>query len=290
MAKISGISSNAAFSMLAAARVEGAELVTEHCRYRAIVVPSARYLPAACLRVLQQFAAAGGQVIFTGALPEQEAETQASLAAEVGALLEQATVAQVEASGAQVRDALATRLRPALVLEGEDRREFISSWRRIADSDVLFLANMARRDTEVTVRTDLDGPLAVVDPFSLQAYRPAVEAGAIRWRFAPWQAILLVSGPAAAALGEGRLDAAWAVLGMLAGAGVYAEAYPWLKATALTWGDFGKITLPQALGVNHWLVILAVAVLSLLLFCWLERAEAAGRQEMNLLKSRRDRF
>jgi len=95
---------------------------------------------------------------------------------------------------------------------------------------------------------------------------------------------------AAAALGEGRLDAAWAVLGMLAGAGVYAEAYPWLKATALTWGDFGKITLPQALGVNHWLVILAVAVLSLLLFCWLERAEAAGRQEMNLLKSRRDRF
>ena len=188
--------------VLADARVEGAELVTEHCRYRAIVVPSARWLPAACLQVLQQFAAAGGQVIFTGALPEHEADTQASLAEQIGVLLAQATVAQVEASGAQVRDALATRLHPALVLEGDDRREFVSSWRRIADSDVLFLANMARRDTEVTIRTDLGGPLAVVDPFSLQAYRPAVEAGAFRWRFAPWQAILLVSGPAAAALGE----------------------------------------------------------------------------------------
>ncbi len=82
-------------------------------------------------------------------------------------------------------------------------------------------------------------------------------------------------GTAVAALGEGRLDAAWAILGMLAGAGLYAEAFPWLKVTVLTWGDFGKITLPQMLGLNHWLVIGAVVVLTLVLFRHLESFEAA---------------
>jgi hypothetical protein len=33
------------------------------------------------------------------------------------------------------------------------------------------------------------------------------------------------------------------------------EAYPLVKRTVLTWGDFGKITLPQILGVNHWIII-----------------------------------
>ncbi len=82
-------------------------------------------------------------------------------------------------------------------------------------------------------------------------------------------------GTAVAAVGEGRLDAVWAVLGMLVGAGLYAEAYPVLKVTVLTWGDFGRITLPQALGVNHWPVIGAVVVLTLLFFRQLERFEAA---------------
>jgi uncharacterized membrane protein YedE/YeeE len=82
-------------------------------------------------------------------------------------------------------------------------------------------------------------------------------------------------GTAVAALGEGRLDAAWAILGMLAGAGLYAEAYPALKATVLTWGNYGKVTLPQVLGVNHWVVIAAAVVLTLFLFRLLERFEAA---------------
>ena len=185
--------------VLAEARVEGDELVTEHCRYRAVVVPSAKWLPVPCLQVLAQFAAAGGQVIFTGALPEYEPASLDSLTSAVGKLLDEASVVHVEASGAQVRAALATRLQPAVVLEGEGRREFVSSWRRLADSDVLLIANMARQEAEVTIRTALGGPLAVVDPSSLQAYRPAVEDGAFHWRFAPWQAYLLVSGPAAAA-------------------------------------------------------------------------------------------
>lgn len=82
-------------------------------------------------------------------------------------------------------------------------------------------------------------------------------------------------GTAVAALGEGRLDAAWAIIGMLAGAGVYAEAYPWLKATVLTWGDYGKITLPQLLGVNHWLVVAAAVTLAGVLLRRLESYEAS---------------
>lgn len=53
------------------------------------------------------------------------------------------------------------------------------------------------------------------------------------------------------ALGEGRTDAIWGIAGMLVGAGIYAEAYPYLQKTVLTWGNYGKITIPQVLGVNH---------------------------------------
>ena len=73
------------------------------------------------------------------------------------------------------------------------------------------------------------------------------------------------------ALGEGRWDAVWGILGMLAGAAVFAETYPALKKTVLTWGDLGKITLPQVLGLNHWLVIPVFIIGGLALFGWFER-------------------
>jgi len=73
------------------------------------------------------------------------------------------------------------------------------------------------------------------------------------------------------ALGEGRWDALWGIIGMLAGAALFAEAWPTLKATVLTWGDFGKITIPQILGINHWPVIAVLIVLGLLLFRWFEK-------------------
>ena len=75
-------------------------------------------------------------------------------------------------------------------------------------------------------------------------------------------------GTAVGALGEGRYDVIWGIIGMLAGAALYAEAFPLMKATVLTWGNLGKITLPQILGVNHWPVIAAMWVLALLMF-WL---------------------
>lgn len=80
-------------------------------------------------------------------------------------------------------------------------------------------------------------------------------------------------GTAVGALGEGRWDTLWGLLGMLAGAGIYAEMYPAMKATVLTWGNFGKITLPDLLGLNHWIVIAAFVIGGVLLFRWFEKKE-----------------
>ena len=86
-----------------------------------------------------------------------------------------------------------------------------------------------------------------------------------------WGFLGYCPGTSAGALGEGRFDAIWGILGMLVGAGLYAEAYPAMKETVLRWGDLGKITLPQILGVNHWLIIPIFVIGGLLLFRWFEK-------------------
>lgn len=78
-------------------------------------------------------------------------------------------------------------------------------------------------------------------------------------------------GTAVGALGEGRWDVLWGLIGMLVGAGIYAEAFPLMKKTVLTWGNYGKISLPEVFGVNHWLVILIIWILAILMFLWFEK-------------------
>jgi uncharacterized membrane protein YedE/YeeE len=78
-------------------------------------------------------------------------------------------------------------------------------------------------------------------------------------------------GTAIGAVGEGRMDALWGgVLGMLVGAGIYAEAYSFLKDNLLTWGSIGKATLPSVLGINHWIIILSLWILLVILMRQLE--------------------
>lgn len=86
-----------------------------------------------------------------------------------------------------------------------------------------------------------------------------------------WGMLGYCPGTQLGALGEGRWDALWGILGMLLGAAVFAETYPFLEATVLTWGDFGKITIPGLLGVNHWFVIAFMIVAGILLFRWFEK-------------------
>jgi len=71
-----------------------------------------------------------------------------------------------------------------------------------------------------------------------------------------WGMLGYCPGTAVGATAEGRWDAFWGgELGMLVGAGIFAEVYPAIKDTLLKWGDFGKLTLPSLLGVNHWVII-----------------------------------
>ena len=86
-----------------------------------------------------------------------------------------------------------------------------------------------------------------------------------------WGIVGYCPATAMGALGEGRYDSAFGLLGMILGAGLYAEAYPLMKETVLTWGDFGKITLPSVLGINHWIVIVILVALFVGLSRWVEK-------------------
>jgi ABC-type uncharacterized transport system involved in gliding motility auxiliary subunit len=58
---------------------------------------------------------------------------------------------------------------------------------------------------------------------------------------------------------------------MLVGAAIFAEVYPTLKTTILTWGNLGKITLPEVLGLSHWVIVPVMIVGALVLFWWFEK-------------------
>ena len=86
-----------------------------------------------------------------------------------------------------------------------------------------------------------------------------------------WGLLGYCPGTSAGALGEGRWDALWGIVGMLVGAAIFAEVYPALKTNILTWGNLGKITLPQVLGLSHWVVVPVMIVGALVLFGWFEK-------------------
>mgnify|MGYP001305267680 CR=1 FL=1 len=86
-----------------------------------------------------------------------------------------------------------------------------------------------------------------------------------------WGFLGYCPGTSVAALGEGRWDALWGILGMLLGGAIYAEVFPLMRETVLTWGNYGYITIPQILGVNHWLIIPILIIGGLALFRWFEK-------------------
>ena len=86
-----------------------------------------------------------------------------------------------------------------------------------------------------------------------------------------WGLLGYCPGTSLGALGEGRLDAFWGILGMLTGTAVFAEIYPFISDTILVWGREGSITLPQVLGLNYWVVIIIFVAGGGLFFRWLEK-------------------
>jgi len=86
-----------------------------------------------------------------------------------------------------------------------------------------------------------------------------------------WGLLGYCPGTSMGAVGEGRLDALWGIIGMVVGGALFAEAYPFLLKTVYTWGDFGKVTVPQILGINHWFIIPIFIVGAVVLFRWFEQ-------------------
>jgi len=86
-----------------------------------------------------------------------------------------------------------------------------------------------------------------------------------------WAILGYCPGTAGGALGEGRIDAIWGILGMLFGGGIYALAYPFFKANVIGIGNFGKITLPQILGINHWIIVVVFIAFIIFMFGFFEK-------------------
>ncbi|MCA9322908.1 MAG: YeeE/YedE family protein, partial [Planctomycetes bacterium] len=81
-------------------------------------------------------------------------------------------------------------------------------------------------------------------------------------------------GTGVAAIGDGARDAIFGVLGMIVGAGLYAEIEPLLATSVLKVGDLGKVTLAGESGLSPfvWLVALGAAVAGM----WLKDRRARG--------------
>jgi uncharacterized protein len=79
-------------------------------------------------------------------------------------------------------------------------------------------------------------------------------------------------GTAVGAVGHGALDALLGgVIGMLAGAGIFAALYPRLTPL-LQKGSFGDVTLPRLFSLNQWPVVVAVGLVVIGLFYAIESA------------------
>lgn len=86
-----------------------------------------------------------------------------------------------------------------------------------------------------------------------------------------WAVAGFCPGTSVGALAEGRVHAVWAILGMLVGAAFYAEIYPAMEKTLLTWGTYGKITLPQVLGISPWPIVIVFILIGIGLLAWFEK-------------------
>jgi len=86
-----------------------------------------------------------------------------------------------------------------------------------------------------------------------------------------WGILGYCPGTAIGAVAEGRIDAVWGIFGMLCGAALYAEAYPFMKTHIIPLGNYGKITLPQILEISPGLAIAVFALIVMAMFCLFEK-------------------
>lgn len=73
-------------------------------------------------------------------------------------------------------------------------------------------------------------------------------------------------GTGLGAIGEGSRHAIFGFIGMIVGAAIYAEAYPWISANILPVADLGKVTLPEQTGLSPWFFIVPLIGIALIVF------------------------
>lgn len=77
-------------------------------------------------------------------------------------------------------------------------------------------------------------------------------------------------GTVAVALGQGSWDALFGIAGLVVGSWVFAEISGWSKRTVETWGDLGKVQLPDLLRVPRTALIIGLAVVLVIIIGVLE--------------------
>lgn len=81
-------------------------------------------------------------------------------------------------------------------------------------------------------------------------------------------------GTGAAAVGQGNFDAVAGVLGLTTGSYLYAEMSGLLGKTVMTWGDRGKLMLPELVRVSVATFVLVLAPLLVFVLVVLDRTTA----------------
>lgn len=76
------------------------------------------------------------------------------------------------------------------------------------------------------------------------------------------------------------------IFGILIGAGLYSEVYPFIQNDFLKLGDYGKLTIPTLLGIDPWLVIVPFSVVVSGILLWMDRVDTRKAAEKNKVNSR----
>jgi len=83
-------------------------------------------------------------------------------------------------------------------------------------------------------------------------------------------------GTGVAAIADGSRHAIAGVIGMIVGAGIYAEAHPWIARTLFADLNYEKATLASITGLSPWWFIIGMGAAAIAGFMLLERYERKG--------------
>ncbi|HEY7320386.1 MAG TPA: YeeE/YedE thiosulfate transporter family protein [Candidatus Binatia bacterium] len=86
-------------------------------------------------------------------------------------------------------------------------------------------------------------------------------------------------GTGVAAIGDGSRDAIPGVIGMVVGATLFAETYPWFNESLLKPLDLGKQTLATITGISPWAYLVVLTIISIVLFKWFDQLEGRHMKE-----------